>query len=521
MVKTRNDIMKKVVIYCRVSTDNQESEGTSPKTQLKACLDYCRGKGYQVAHQLTEVYSGLTLDRPRLNELRELVRSGDIDIIVVYCLDRLSRDPTHGVILTQELEKHSVILEAVTETVDSSELGKLISYIRGFASKLETEKIRERTMRGKRARALEGRIPGGGSFKLYGYDYIKVAQKNGGRRAINENEAEWVRQIYQWLVNDAMSTSAITYRLRALNAPTKQNRMWCRAAVLNILKNPAYTGRTYVFTTANGRQFRRPKEDWIEIPGVTPAIISQELFEAAQKQLQINKEKAARNMKHEYLLRGHMFCRRCGRAFYGCVTKDRFDSERLLTRRYRCSGKLRMLEPVNRCTNRSWKAASLEDLVWQQIEAVLDKPTLITAEIEKQRQDTNQLGALEAELEQVTRQMRALNRDQEQLLQWALKGFPEQTVVTENGRINERRNSLDARKAELESQIKAGREAAISLPKLEHFVEQIRQKLTALDFDTKRQALDMLGIKVWLDGHNVEITGVLPVADDAIVNTQS
>ncbi len=436
----------KAAVYCRVSTEDQEREGTSLQTQLEACLKYCRDKSYDAAHRFSEAYSGLTLDRPKLHVLRELINSEQIDIVVVYCLDRLSRDPTHAVIITQELEKHGVKLEAVTEDVDNSELGKLISYIRGFASKLETEKIRERTMRGKRARALEGRIPGGGSFKLFGYDYIKVAQKDGGRRVINENEAAWVRQIYQWLVNDAMSTSAITYRLRALNAPTKQNRMWCRAAVLNILKNPAYTGRTYVFTTSHGRQFRRPKEDWIEIPRVTPAIISQELFEAAQKQLQINKEKATRNMKHEYLLRGHIFCRRCGRAFYGCVTKDRFDSERLLTRRYRCSGKLRMLEPVNRCTNRSWKAASLEDLVWQQIEAVLDKPTLIATEIEKQWQDTNQLGALETELEQVTRQIRALNRDQEQLLQWALKGFPEKTVVCENVRINERRNSLDARK---------------------------------------------------------------------------
>ena len=139
----------KAGIYCRVSTDNQEAEGTSLQTQLEACLIYCQDKGYDVSYHFNEAYSGLTLERPKLNELRELARAGDIDIVVVYCLDRLSRDPTHGVILTQELEKHHVPLEAVTETVDSSELGKLISYIRGFASKLEAEKIRERTMRGR------------------------------------------------------------------------------------------------------------------------------------------------------------------------------------------------------------------------------------------------------------------------------------------------------------------------------------------------------------------------------------
>jgi hypothetical protein len=180
-----------------------------------------------------------------------------------------------------------------------------------------------------------------------------------------------------------------------------------------------------------------------------------------------------------------------------------------------------MVEPVNRCTNRSWKAASLEDLVWQQIEAILDKPSLIIAEIGKQRQDANQLGALEFELQQIARQIRVLKRDQEQLLQWALKGFPEQTVITENRRINEKRANLESQQAQLETQIKASQDATISLPKLEHLVELIRQKLSALDFNTKRQVLDMLGLKVWLDGHNVEITGVLPVTDDVIVNTQS
>ena len=145
--------MKTVAVYCRVSTEDQEREGTSLQTQLEACLKYCQDKDYNVCHRFSEAYSGLTLERPKLNELRELVRAGDIDIVVVYCLDRLSRDPTHGVILTQELERHHVTLEAVTEDVDNSELGKLISYIRGFASKLEAEKIRKRTMRGKMAKA--------------------------------------------------------------------------------------------------------------------------------------------------------------------------------------------------------------------------------------------------------------------------------------------------------------------------------------------------------------------------------
>ena len=57
---------------------------------------------------------------------------------------------------------------------------------------------------------------------------------------------------------------------------------------------------------------------------------------------------------------------------------------------------------------------------------------------------------------------------------------------------------------------------AASLPKLEHFVELIRERLSALDFETKRMALEMLDIKVWIDGDNVEVTGVVPISDYVI-----
>ena len=78
--------MMKAAIYCRVSTDNQEREGTSLQTQLENCLTYCQYKGYEVAHSFSEAYSGLSLERPELDKLRELVRSDAIDIIVCYAL---------------------------------------------------------------------------------------------------------------------------------------------------------------------------------------------------------------------------------------------------------------------------------------------------------------------------------------------------------------------------------------------------------------------------------------------------
>jgi site-specific DNA recombinase len=499
----------KAALYCRVSTDNQEREGTSLQTQLDNCLAYCQGKDYDVSYRFSEAYSGLSLERPELDKLRELIRAEQIDVVVVYSLDRLTRDPGHGVILTQEIEKHRVSLETVTEDVDNSELGKLITYIRGYASKLEAEKIRERTLRGKKAKALEGKIPHGGFARLYGYDYDRTSKK----RIVNETEAYWVKQIYELLVNEGLSTNAITYRLRELEAPTKRSQYWHRSSVLGILKNAAYTGKTYAFTFLQSTNRRKPQNEWIEIPGATPAIISEELFEAAQMQLEHNNKKSKRNTKQQYLLRGHLYCRQCGHAYCGHVDRT--------IRYYRCPGKLRITAPVNRCFNKNWRVDKLEALVWKEIERVLDNPDFIVTAIEKQRDDANNIDTLEPELQMVEKQLRALDREQKQLLQWALKGFPEDTVVAENKRINESRSSLQSRKAALETQMQASREAAVSLPKLEEYIQLVREKLTDLDFDMKRLVLDMLNIKIWVDGSNVEITGTIPVEDSEVVTKSS
>jgi len=509
----------RAAIYCRVSTDNQENEGTSLQTQLEACLKYCQDKGYEVDYRFSEAYSGLTLERPKLSELRELVRNEKIDVMVVYALDRLSRDPTHGVILTQELEKHSVKLEAVTEDIDSSELGKLISYIRGFASKLEAEKIKERTVRGRIARAKEGRVPGSFS-RTYGYDYIPVSQKNGGRRIINEAEAQWVRQMFHWLVDDGMSTSAIRDKLVALNVPTKTGNIWRRSTIVGTLKNPGYYGKTYAFTTEKGKVRGKPQKDWTELPNVTPPIISKELFDTAQRQLQVNREKSVRNRKRQYLLSGHVRCRQCGHAYCGDTLGKKLP-DGTYTRVYRCSMKWRSKSPLCRCRNRNWRADNLEAIVWAELERYLSNGELIVKELEKQHQEANQLGVYKTQLKDVQQQLKAVDREQHQLLQWALKGFPEIQVEAENRRINKAREALQARKTELETQFKASHEAAISIPRLEHTVELLRQQLKDPDFQTKRDFIESMGITVWLDGENVEITGFIPTEESAIVTTQS
>jgi site-specific DNA recombinase len=496
--------VKTAAIYCRVSTDDQEKEGTSLQTQQAACINYCKSKGYEPRHRFFEAYSGLTLNRPKLNTMRELVRGDSVEVVVIYCLDRLSRDPTHGALLIDELEKHGVTLEAVSEDIDNSHTGKLISYIRGYAAKLEAEKIKERSARGKEAKAKEGKIPSGGYQNLFGYDYISVREKQGGKRVINEAEAGWVRMMFHCLVNDGMSTYAISRKLNALAVITKHGNGWVRQTVHNILTNPSYTGKT-VYNS-------------IELSSdLTPPIIDSTLFEAAQKQLRANSKKASRNTKRQNLLGGHVFCRQCGR-LYWCHSNGYHNKDGVRKyRRYICAGQRDMEVPrERRCSNRSWLADRLETLVWQEIERVLAQPDIIIAEVEKQREAADHTNHIETELNDVEKQIKALDKEQEQNLRWANLGFPEDMIVANNKQINTKRAELLEERQELQAKLKNCQDAIVNLPKMEKVVRIIQGRLTNLDYESKRLTLEALSIKVWLDGNNVEITGSIPLEECVI-----
>lgn len=519
--------MKTAAIYCRVSTDNQESEGTSLLTQLEACLKYCQDKGYDVAYRFSEAYSGLTLERPKLSELRELVRTEQIDVVVVYCLDRLSRDPTHGVILTQELEKHGIKLEAVTEDVDNSELGKLISYIRGFASKLEAEKIRERTMRGKKARAAKGKIPGSVG-KHFGFYYVPGKGEGEGIRYINEDEAKWIRKWKDWLLCEDLTLNEITRRMRSLGVPTcSANGIWQSSTIRQILSNPTIMGTTYAFTytyedrTSNGngdkkrrrKLVRKPKQDWVEIPGATPAIISKAEFDAIQQKLAQNKAIPRRKAVSSYWLQSRVICGLCGRRYRVKSQLVNSKSNPHYVCYYECPCLNSMASP-DKCSNRRWNRDKLQGLVWEQIRAFLLKPQAVLAGIEALQDNASQEDYYRQELRDIDKALKSLDEEQWSLLQQAKRGFPEKMVEADNKRINENRASLMQRKADLEEKIVSAAHAANNMVSIEQFCELARRNIDTFGDEDKKLATQMLDAKVYVYPDSVNIEGIIPILED-------
>ena len=128
---------------------------------------------------------------------------------------------------------------------------------------------------------------------------------------------------------------------------------------------------------------------------------------------------------------------------------------------------------------------------------------------------------MDTELKHVQRRIKTLAKEQEQLLQWALKGFPEEAVIQTNKSINEKRANLAIQEKELHEKLENCQEAAMNLPKIEGFIQFVQNKLTNLDYQTKRLALMALSTKIWIDGYDVEITGSIPLDDYAIVQPSS
>src|SRR4051794_32886897 len=186
---------RRAAIYVRVSTraqaeskdkgrvrpirdaEHEKEQETSIDTQLAACRTYALAHGYAVdeAHIYREVHTGVELwERAELARARDAVRRQAVGVVVAYAIDRLARDPVHLGVVISEAEHAGVAVEFVTEPLDASPEGQLIRFVRGYAAKVEHEKIKERTVRGHRARVMAGK-PWGARVP-YGYQWADAAK---------------------------------------------------------------------------------------------------------------------------------------------------------------------------------------------------------------------------------------------------------------------------------------------------------------------------------------------------------
>ena len=496
----------RAAIYCRVSTQDQEREGTSLKSQLEACKKLAHEKGYETRdeHIIQEIYSGLTLDRPDLTKLRGWLRNGEVNAVVVYSSDRFSRDGYDFLTLVRDCRKANVDLLCVTEPLQDGQVGELISYVRGWASKLEAEKIKERTTRGRRVRVeTYGKLPTGRGV-LYGYNYDKERGLN-----IANNCLDIVRMVGMWVLEEGISLNEACRRLMKMGivAP-KGGTKWSRSAVGRILRNPTYAGKTYAFKTktVGNRRVCCPREDQVEIPNAVDRVaFTWEEWLGIQRQLDKNKELSPRNQKLSYLLRGMVFCKWDGHKYYGVPMRGK--------PYYRCRNHSKLLSPEP-CHNRNVNGEWLDNSVWHEVEKVLKNPKIILAELQRRKESGSEVEHLEKHMQLNRGRLDTLNEAETRYLRLYGLGFlPLDRLENECKKIKVDRQRIEQENVELEKRIRDAREITLSISNIKRVCKLAAKNLANFTDEQKRLALQALDIKVWVDGDSITIEGVLPMPE--------
>ena len=508
------EAMKTAAAYCRVSTSDQEREGTSLDSQKEACLLKASELGYDVPEEyiFQEVWTGAETDRPQLNELRELVKRQLIDAVICLSTDRLARNPIHIAIIAEECDRREIELHFITEPLDSSPEGALIRYVKGYAAQIEREKIRERSIRGKKAKAREGKMSTGGS-KLFGYYY-----KNG-KREINHNEAQIAISIFEKMATGRYTLYRLEGELNDMEIAPPGSGKWTVAKLSRLLNNPAYKGDTYVFrfmavkpknpikqTSYRKTSFKeRDFSEWIHLPNATPAIVSAELYDAVQNVLLGNRAKSKRNRKYNYLLsNGRLRCGICGHTMTGYSSGY---GERLY---YICTRNTKR-KLYGGCPQPTIRIENIERLVWSEVAEILENPDIVLGELERQRKEALP-ATIEAEEILLSRNIEdAKNEERRYLRQYGRGSIDEHQLDQEVDRIRRYRAREEAKLAQLAEQKKALEEVDVRYSKVSDVIGVLANKLANADNELKHLALEALDIRASIGpSGEVQLSGTIP-----------
>jgi hypothetical protein len=218
---------------------------------------------------------------------------------------------------------------------------------------------------------------------------------------------------------------------------------------------------------------------------------------------------ATRNAKNQYLLHGHIYCARCGRAYWGAAGIKSRNGKRYEYPFYHCSGRLKKVTPI-KCDNRQHNAKRLEALVWAEVEKILNQPELILSELQRKEQE-QEAHTWQKELEMVIAQLDN-RKHQKQRIWYAYEiTGDEETFRRDIAKVEKELQDRQKRKGELEAIIESSQQLILNADDLKRTCEMISKNLKQLDFREKRLTLQALQIRVLIDGVWVTIQGAIPM----------
>src|SRR5215469_3686343 len=516
----------RAAVYARVSTTRQAQAQTIGQQLDRLCAAVAE-RGWELEDQHVyrdDGYSGARLGRPGLDRLRDHAALAELDVVLVTAPDRLARNYVHQVLLIDELAARGCQVEFLDRPMSADPHDQLLLQIRGAVAEYERTLIAERMRRGRQAKLRAGTLLPW-TTAPFGYRLDPERPRRADAVRVDPSEAALVAQLFDWYLEPGATIYRLAGRLTDLGVRTPMGGpRWNVASVRGILRNPSYAGRALSNRTqvapARGRKSAmlpagpgqshapRPQEDWITVP--VPPIVSEEAFAQVQAKLDANQQGAARNTRHEYLLRALISCGACR---LGCTGRQTAAGYRY----YLCRGRTDPLRVAQgeRCTARYIPAGQLDELVWADLCELLTDPAHVTRALARARSGAwlpQELHARQATIRQAQGQ---LDRQQQRLLDAYLAGVVGlDELQHKRQELDRRHDTLRAQQRQLEATAEQRLEVQAVADGIERFSQTIRAGLATATFTQRRQLAELLIDRVIVTDGEVDIRYVLPTTPD-------
>jgi site-specific DNA recombinase len=520
--------MRMAAIYARVSSEQQREENTIA-SQTASLIDFANSHQLEVPKEWVfedEGYSGATLERPGLERVRDLAAEGQIQVVLAYSPDRLSRKYAYQILLIEELARHGVETLFVKSPQGNSAEDQLLVQFQGMIAEYERAQILERSRRGKRHRAHAGEVSVL-SNAPYGYRYIRKTDDAPAAYVIDEAEARVVRRVYEMYTVDGLSIGEIARRLNREAIPPRKASRWERSVVWGILRNPAYRGvacfgktrlsarmqmrpqrRRGTTIPSNTTGHQRPREEWIEI--FVPALVTEETFARAQELLYQNRIRSRRRTIAPSVVQGLVGCAKCGYALSRTSTQT---SARKI-HYYKCIGSdswRKLGGPV--CDNKQFiRQELLDQVVWAEVVRLLQDPVLIQQELDRRLEAARTSDATRKREQSLQRELSHVDKGIERLL----TAYQEELLSLEQ--LRERMPTLRQRKQTLSAELQAiadqanDRAAFLRLAEtLTAFLTRLRSAAESLSVIERQKIVRLLVKEILVGEDTITIRHSIPI----------
>lgn len=303
-----------IAAYCRVSTD-KEDQLNSLEAQKEFFAEYTKRTG----DTLVGLYADEGISGTKIKNRKEFLRMmtdaqhGLFDLVVVKDISRFARNTVDLLQNVRKLKSLGIETQFLTANMTSMGNSEFVLTIFGALAQEESANTSKRVKFGKKMNAEKGRVPN----IVYGYDKTIGDYFN---LSINKAEAETVRRIYKWYLDEGYGAAKIANMLNESGSKTKRNCKWSQNAICRILTNELYTGKIIngkqeVSDFLTGQRKAKDETEWFVVERPELRIIDDESFETAQEILRGRHD--AFHMKHERQSNKHLFstlikCKECG-----------------------------------------------------------------------------------------------------------------------------------------------------------------------------------------------------------------